>query len=1055
MNVCKKLDHILINKRFVSAIRRHKVLVAPVVTGHCAVLTDVRVTWAVASKAPVRRHWWQLRHPDLREAFTADVRRRLAGTPTPTWAEMAQAVRDAGLAIPPPPDRQQTPQQEAEEGARAALDQGLRGIFKATRKKSVLEELESHHNDDLNRVIHDECTARDRQVRYNPQQAFRFINRLTGRAKQELTVEGASTREKLEKVRQFFATMGGDAGEDVDVAFPDASPLPRSILDGKFRLSEMLAASKQFDRGKAPGSDEFPIEAIRAMLTNTDLAIQLLCIINLVLETGVTEVVWRLIMQVPIPKKGNLGQLANWRPICLLNVVVKLMDRMIYNRMVPVVDEVLRGNQFGFRASRSTNGAMATFAEMMGKAVNSNEGIAVCFVDFCKAFPSISFKAIREALRAFHVPPQLTQAIMSMYSGLRGFVRTPFGKTDEFDITTGTLQGDVLAPFLFIMVLDRVLATALKGRGVTIRKAEGTRSRPRAPAVKISDIDYADDLVLLAMSKVELQEALEAVKREAWKVNLKINVGPTKTAWFTCGPVRDSEGDLAVEGLGVIPHVTEYRHLGNLRGEDNKLLALNDRVRLAWAATHRLRPLWNMNLRVDTKLKVFDTVVMPTLLYGAGTWTITDRQAHEVDHEVHRMRRMVCGVKVYRTNILSLYGNAPLFSTAQKVERARLIGHLLRQKAATPFMHAAEWRRDEERPKRQPCLTDACAMDLNGPDKRPRDPVVTTTMLQELAEDREQWRGRLRDIRLEHEPVHDYVRVYAKSWKKARARCETLADFQFIEEGSEPFPMFHGELHCYTDGSALTETLGEKAQHAAGYGVVFRTQRLGIGNVAPISKPLLYDHEQTNNVAELSAAIDGCETAFEMRCYTVVLHTDSAMIWNWFHNVRRRHRLSGYHGFENADLLQKLDAAIRKITETVVHGVPGEVYVVKVRAHNGNPYNDEVDQAAGFGANASSLTRCGENGPKAPERDLTDTTIVDSAIREREAARRRRAKWRACTKARIQREKAQREAERQSQRCQHRRPECLSQTCHHRCCNRHGASVLTDNRHAPASSITY
>lgn len=108
---------------------------------------------------------------------------------------------------------------------------------------------------------------------------------------------------------------------------------------------------------------------------------------------------------------------------------------------------------------------MATFAEMMGKAVNSDEGIAVCFVDFCKAFPSISFKAIREALRAFHVPPHLTQAIMSMYSGLRGFVRTPFGNTDEFDITTGTLQGDVLAPFLFIMVLDRVLATALNGRG--------------------------------------------------------------------------------------------------------------------------------------------------------------------------------------------------------------------------------------------------------------------------------------------------------------------------------------------------------------------------------------------------------------------------------------------------------------------------------------------------------------------------------------------------------------------------------------------------------------
>ena len=78
-------------------------------------------------------------------------------------------------------------------------------------------------------------------------------------------------------------------------------------------------------------------------------------------------------------------------------------------------------------------------------------------------------------------------------------VRSPDCDTEYFDINAGVLQGDTLAPLLFIITLDYVLRTSIdknKDLGLTLSKQ---RSR-RYPAIKITDADYADDLVIFADS---------------------------------------------------------------------------------------------------------------------------------------------------------------------------------------------------------------------------------------------------------------------------------------------------------------------------------------------------------------------------------------------------------------------------------------------------------------------------------------------------------------------------------------------------------------------------
>ena len=63
---------------------------------------------------------------------------------------------------------------------------------------------------------------------------------------------------------------------------------------------------------------------------------------------------------------------------------------------------------------------------------------------------------VQNFLEAYGVPPNLLRAIESMYAGTKAKVVTPDGNGEEFDIRAGVMQGDTLAPFLFIIVLEYV-----------------------------------------------------------------------------------------------------------------------------------------------------------------------------------------------------------------------------------------------------------------------------------------------------------------------------------------------------------------------------------------------------------------------------------------------------------------------------------------------------------------------------------------------------------------------------------------------------------------------
>ena len=87
--------------------------------------------------------------------------------------------------------------------------------------------------------------------------------------------------------------------------------------------------------------------------------------------------------------------------------------------------------------------------------------IILLFIDFSKAFDSINRNKMEFILRKYGIPTEIINAIMMMYRNTRSMVRSPDEDTTFFEITTGVLQGDSLAPFMFIICLEYIIKTAI------------------------------------------------------------------------------------------------------------------------------------------------------------------------------------------------------------------------------------------------------------------------------------------------------------------------------------------------------------------------------------------------------------------------------------------------------------------------------------------------------------------------------------------------------------------------------------------------------------------
>ena len=121
------------------------------------------------------------------------------------------------------------------------------------------------------------------------------------------------------------------------------------------------------------------------------------------------------------------------------------------------MEPILRKNLNGFRLGRSTVGQILTVRRILEGVKSKSLSACLLFLDFSKAFDTIHRGKLCKVLLAYVIPQEIVNAIAMLYKDFKSMVRSPDGDTDFFNITSGVLQGDTLAPYLFVICLDYAL----------------------------------------------------------------------------------------------------------------------------------------------------------------------------------------------------------------------------------------------------------------------------------------------------------------------------------------------------------------------------------------------------------------------------------------------------------------------------------------------------------------------------------------------------------------------------------------------------------------------
>ena len=159
-------------------------------------------------------------------------------------------------------------------------------------------------------------------------------------------------------------------------------------------------------------------------------------------NSGVIPSDWKRGIVVPIWKgKGDIRKCNNYSGVTLLSASGKALAWLVLNRIRPQLLGHQRPEQSGFTPKRSTVDRILALRVLTGRRRQHDKGLFLAYIEFRKAFDSVSRNALWRALELRGIPLKLVQLISSLYSDTESAVKCGGTVTDFFPVQTGVRQG--------------------------------------------------------------------------------------------------------------------------------------------------------------------------------------------------------------------------------------------------------------------------------------------------------------------------------------------------------------------------------------------------------------------------------------------------------------------------------------------------------------------------------------------------------------------------------------------------------------------------------------
>ena len=702
-----QLDYVLIRRKWKNSITNTEAYnsFASIGSDHRIVTTKVRLSLRANNKSPpkkVKYDWTKLAtDPELQDRYTLEVRNRYAllseekcEDQSERYECLIQANKEAAEKVMPKVPKKQRKalcyDSKVEEARKHLREVHKRHVQENTKDTHAELEESKAQLDQAYEKANTEFIEKklkeyeEANLNHRHHLAWGIINDVSGRkVSRSGRLKGSTKEERINNWHEHFQKLLGNPPEvtNEDEIIPvvfDELPIRTDAFD----MDEYLKAKNSIKEGKSFGEDGIPPEVIKRCSID-DIVLDY-C--NKALLNRQKPNQWSILNLIPVPKSGDLSLTANYRGISLSSIIAKTYNRMLLNRIRPHLDDKLRANQCGFRERRSTTEQILALRRIIEGIKDKHLPAVITFIDFKKAFDTIHRGKMIQILKAYGIPDIIAHAIEDTYQGTKAKVITSDGDTDEFDILAGVLQGDTLAPYLFIIVLDYCLRSAISGEEERLGFTITPRKSRRVGPLNMTDLDFADDIALLSDTATQAQELLNKVEDAALCVGLHMNAKKTQFMAYnqpSCVSIKTVDGNSLEE-------VHDFKYLGAwVQSSDQDIKV---RKAMAWKASNKLNSIWKSNLPRPLKIKLFQATVESVLLYGCETWTITKKNRKALDGCYTRMLRAALNVswKQHMTN-KELYGDIPHVTSKITTRRLTFAGHCKRAKGS-PVSKLVTWQ---------------------------------------------------------------------------------------------------------------------------------------------------------------------------------------------------------------------------------------------------------------------------------------------------------------------------------------------------------------------------
>ncbi|GJX71516.1 RNA-directed DNA polymerase, eukaryota [Tanacetum coccineum] len=260
-----------------------------------------------------------------------------------------------------------------------------------------------------------------------------------------------------------------------------------------------------------------------------------------------------------IPKTPDANMVKDFRPISLIGSLYKIIAKILANRLVVVLGDIVNDVQSAFVADRQILDGPFILNELLQWCKKKKKQSLIFKVDFEKAYDSVRWDFLDDVMRKFGFGEKWCHWIQNCLRSSRGSIIINGSPTEEFQFYKGLKQGDPLSPFLFLLVMESLhisfqrVVDAGMFKGVTL-----------SPTVQISHMFYADDAIFVGQwNERNIDTIIHVLECFFHASGMRINMSKSKLMGIA---VEDERVESAAFKIGCLTLKPPFSYLGSQVG---------------------------------------------------------------------------------------------------------------------------------------------------------------------------------------------------------------------------------------------------------------------------------------------------------------------------------------------------------------------------------------------------------------------------------------------------------------------------------------------------------